>query len=427
MGTQSAMRGDPGVAGRAVELRRPGGSGGSSRRARARARRCRRPGSSSEARSRAVDIAKLSRERLAVNGCYPAPRGAHRPLTPRRPHRAPRRPSACAAALRDAARLRLRGRPVLAPAREPSRDPRRVLGVPAAGGRGGDHVRRRPHRHRPGLGVDGDAAGPRRPAVDSWSNPDYVFDPVVGIQLVLRRRGPRGGEPVRGRARWPTPRCCAPTTTACTPATATRRRSRSCSSCTRPCCAGWSASSSPTSRRARRVLDAGCGRSLFTEIRPRLALHHRGRRRRPRPAARRARRSSRRCGGWWRRRTRCPSATGAFDALFAGELIEHLADPARGRGRVPPRPAAGRDADPHHAQPPAPGQPRRIGSERPYSPDHLSELSYDEARALLRRARASRSWQSTGLHLELLLNWLSPHAQARPAAARAGTGRGRCR
>ncbi|HEV7499865.1 MAG TPA: class I SAM-dependent methyltransferase, partial [Vicinamibacteria bacterium] len=26
-------------------------------------------------------------------------------------------------------------------------------------------------------------------AVDSWSNPDYVFDPIVGIQLVLRRDG----------------------------------------------------------------------------------------------------------------------------------------------------------------------------------------------------------------------------------------------
>ena len=29
------------------------------------------------------------------------------------------------------------------------------------------------------------------PAVDSWSNPDYVFDPVIGIQLVLRARRAR--------------------------------------------------------------------------------------------------------------------------------------------------------------------------------------------------------------------------------------------
>jgi hypothetical protein len=26
-------------------------------------------------------------------------------------------------------------------------------------------------------------------AIDSWSNPDYTFDPIVGIQLVLRRDG----------------------------------------------------------------------------------------------------------------------------------------------------------------------------------------------------------------------------------------------
>ena len=32
------------------------------------------------------------------------------------------------------------------------------------------------------------AAG-REPALDSWSNPDYVFDPILGIQLVLRRDG----------------------------------------------------------------------------------------------------------------------------------------------------------------------------------------------------------------------------------------------
>ena len=46
-------------------------------------------------------------------------------------------------------------------------------------------------------------------------------------------------------------------------------------------------------------------------------------------------------------------------------------------------------------------------SERPYSPDHLSELSYDEARALL-RARGFTILEESGLHLELLLNWLSP-------------------
>src|SRR5438093_10350872 len=33
-----------------------------------------------------------------------------------------------------------------------------------------------------------ETAGGRQPAVDLWHNPHYVFDPVVGIQLVLRTR-----------------------------------------------------------------------------------------------------------------------------------------------------------------------------------------------------------------------------------------------
>jgi hypothetical protein len=45
-------------------------------------------------------------------------------------------------------------------------------------------------------------------------------------------------------------------------------------------------------------------------------------------------------------------------------------------------------------------------SERPYSPDHLSELSYDEVHGLL-AAEGFRVLRSTGLHLELMLNWLS--------------------
>jgi hypothetical protein len=45
-------------------------------------------------------------------------------------------------------------------------------------------------------------------------------------------------------------------------------------------------------------------------------------------------------------------------------------------------------------------------SERPYSPDHLSELSYDEVRALLADS-GFELLHATGLHLELLLNWFS--------------------
>src|SRR5581483_10248661 len=47
------------------------------------------------------------------------------------------------------------------------------------------------------------------------------------------------------------------------------------------------------------------------------------------------------------------------------------------------------------------------GSDRPYSPDHLSELSYDEALSLLGDHGFTVVHRS-GLHLELMLNWLSP-------------------
>ena len=109
-----------------------------------------------------------------------------------------------------------------------------------------------------------------------------------------------------------------------------------------------------------------------------------------------------------------PFGDGAFDALFAGELIEHLPDPA---ARVA-----------EFQRVPRPGgtliltTPNRLRlanladrSERPYSPDHLSELSFDEARSLL-PAGDSRCWSqpaSISADAELAL----ANAEARPAAA----------
>ena len=154
-----------------------------------------------------------------------------------------------------------------------------------------------------------------------------------------------------------------------------------------------------------RVLDAGCGRSLFTEIGRRwpftivaadvdhdLLLS----RQREHPEVRWV------VGDAYP----LPFATGGFDALFAGELVEHLRDPGAGVAEfrrvlkpggtliltTPNRLRLANLAD---------------RSERPYSPDHLSELSYDEARALLAR-EGFEIVESTGVHLELLLNWLSP-------------------
>jgi SAM-dependent methyltransferase len=264
------------------------------------------------------------------------------------------------------------------------------------------------------IGIDLTRIGPdslwlqtpqgRVAAVDSWSNPEYVFDPIVGIQLVLRRDG-RVLE-----NRFVTGRVADPGVLRSyyhrvhaehgyTPAepflfelhAAMLRRLE------RIFRARFPAGS--------RVLDAGCGRSLFTEIRP----------------------------DWPFRITACdvdfdllrdrkrefasvqwvvgdahplPFHERAFDGVFAGELIEHLPDPAAGLrefARVLRRGGTLVLTTPNR---------RRLAnvadrSERPYSPDHLSELSHDEVLALL-RAHDFDVVARTGLHLELLLNWLSP-------------------
>jgi SAM-dependent methyltransferase len=244
----------------------------------------------------------------------------------------------------------------------------------------------------------------REAALDSWSNPDYVFDPVIGIQLVLRREGRvvenrfvaglvpdpevlrsyyhrvHAGhgytpvEPFLFELHAAMLRLLEPLFLAHVPG-------------------------------GGRVLDAGCGRSLFTEIRPDWPFNivasdvdHDllASRRRDFPAVR------------WLvgDAAPLPFRDAAFDALFAGELIEHLPDP---------RPALAEFR--RVVKPGGPlilTTPNRLrlanvadGSERPYSPDHLSELSYDEVRSLLGDAGFD-VLKSTGLHLELLLNWFSP-------------------
>jgi SAM-dependent methyltransferase len=264
------------------------------------------------------------------------------------------------------------------------------------------------------IGIDLTRIGPgslwmetgtrRVAAVDSWSNPDYAFDPIVGIQLVLRRDGRvlenrfvagRVADPEVLRSYYHRVHA----EHGYTPAepflhelhAAMLRKLE------RLFLRHFAAGS--------KVLDAGCGRSLFTEIRPDwpfgivaadVDLDLLAARKAEFPAVR-----------WVVGDAHpLPFRDAAFDGLFAGELIEHLPDPAAGveEFRRVLRPGGTLVLT-------TPNRLRLANvvdrSERPYSPDHLSELSYDEARALL-RARGFTILEESGLHLELLLNWLSP-------------------
>jgi SAM-dependent methyltransferase len=247
------------------------------------------------------------------------------------------------------------------------------------------------------------AAG-RESAIDSWSNPDYVFDPVIGIQLVLRTEG-RVVENRFVAAKVADPEVLrsyyhrvhaghgyTPSEPFLFELHAAMLRTLD--ALFRTCIP-----------EGGRVLDAGCGRSLFTEIRPRWPFRivasdvdH------DLMCARQAEfRDVRFLVG---EACPLPFAPASFDAVFAGELIEHLPDPVPGVAefRRVLRPGGTLILT----------TPNRLrlanvvdGSERPYSPDHLSELSYDEVRALLDR-EGFEVTRATGLHLELLLNWFSP-------------------
>jgi SAM-dependent methyltransferase len=245
----------------------------------------------------------------------------------------------------------------------------------------------------------------RQAPAHSWFNPAYVFDPIIGIQLVLRDEKNRVRE-----NRFVTGRVADPEVLRSyyhrvhaghgyTPQepflfelhAAMLRKLEALFLRHIP--------------EGARVLDAGCGRSLFTEIRPRWPftivaadveydlLHER--------------KASFGDVRWVVAGARpLPFADQSFDVVFAGELIEHLPDPVEGLDEF------------HRVLRPG-GRlilttPNRLRlanvadrSERPYSPDHLSELSYDEVRRLLPR-RGFTVEQATGLHLELLLNWFSP-------------------
>lgn len=242
-------------------------------------------------------------------------------------------------------------------------------------------------------------------AMDSWSNPTYEFDPLIGIQLVLRRNGRvlenrfiagKVADPAVLRSYYHrvhtdhgyTPSPSEPFLHELH-AAMLRRLER------------IFVEYIPQSSR---VLDAGCGRSLFTEIRPHWPfmlvaadVEH---------ELLRARRAKFRNVQWVvGQAAPLPFRSDSFHALFAGELIEHLLDPRKGVAEFR------RVLQPQGVLVLTTPNRRRLanvvdGSDRPYSPDHLSELSYDEVHAMLAE-EGFDVLEATGVHLELLLNWLS--------------------
>jgi SAM-dependent methyltransferase len=245
----------------------------------------------------------------------------------------------------------------------------------------------------------------REPAIDSWSNPEYVFDPILGIQLVLRSPS---GQVLENR--FVTGKVADPEVLR-----SYYHRVHADSGYTPPEPFLHELHAAMLRKldrlflahipRGGTVLDAGCGRSLFTEIRAEWPftivasdVDH---------ALLRSRQTEFPKVRWTVADAHpLPFKDAAFDALFAGELVEHLPEP--------------KDALREFHRVLRPGAPlilttpnrlrlanRADRSERPYSPDHLSELSYDEVLALLDGAGFEVVHRS-GLHLELLLNWTSP-------------------
>jgi SAM-dependent methyltransferase len=152
------------------------------------------------------------------------------------------------------------------------------------------------------------------------------------------------------------------------------------------------------------ALDLGCGRCLFTDIQPDwpyrifagdldVGLIRERKKEVPQ--------------NFWfvSDASHAPFLDSNFDALFVGEIIEHISDPfpVLNEWKRVLKPGGVLILT-------TPNRERLLakveGRERPYSPDHLHEFSYRELRDEVLSKAGFDVIDSRGIYLELLLNWL---------------------
>ncbi|PWT93447.1 MAG: hypothetical protein C5B54_01795 [Acidobacteria bacterium] len=152
-----------------------------------------------------------------------------------------------------------------------------------------------------------------------------------------------------------------------------------------------------------KALDLGCGRCLFTDIQPNwpfqifsgdldVGLIRERKKEVPQ--------------NYWfvSDVSHVPFQSRHFDALFVGEIIEHVNDPyvALAEWKRVLKPGGVLILT-------TPNRERLLavveGRERPYSPDHLHELSYRELRDEVLPKAGFKVLRTRGIYLEALLNW----------------------
>jgi SAM-dependent methyltransferase len=153
-----------------------------------------------------------------------------------------------------------------------------------------------------------------------------------------------------------------------------------------------------------KALDLGCGRCLFTDIQPNwpfqiysgdldIGLIQSRKKEVPQ--------------NYWfvSDASYAPFRSDYFDALFVGEIIEHISDPVpvlKEWKRVIKRGGVLILTTPNRDRLLA----KIEGRERPYSPDHLHEFSYHELKEDVLPRSGFQVVDEHGVYLELLLNWL---------------------